>query len=64
MDPIRRNMLATTAAATVMAAASRAFAQQAEQGGATVSFFEKGPVRIHYEEAGTGFRYCSLPAGD
>ena len=63
MDPIRRNMLATTAAATVMAAASRAFAQQAEQGGATVSFFEKGPVRIHYEEAGTGFPLLLIAGG-
>src|SRR6267154_2320468 len=55
MDPIRRNILATGAAATAMAAAPRLFAQQTAQGGAAMSFYEKGPVRIHYEEAGSGF---------
>ena len=48
MDPIRRNILATGAAATAMAAAPRVFAQQTGQGGAAMSFYEKGPVRIHY----------------
>ena len=55
MDPIRRNVLATGAAATAMAAAPRAFAQQAGQGVPTTSFYEKGPVRIHYQEVGSGF---------
>ena len=27
--------------------------KKAEQGGAARSFYEKGPVRIHYEEAGS-----------
>jgi len=44
MDPIRRNVLATGAAATAMAAAPRAFAQQAGQGVPTTSFYEKGPM--------------------
>jgi hypothetical protein len=57
-------MLVTTAAVTVRAAASRAFAQQAEQGGAAVPFVEKGPVRIHYEEAGTGFPLLLIAGGD
>ena len=48
MDPIRRKILKTGAAATVMAAAPRVFAQQTGQGGAAMSFYEKGPVRIHY----------------
>ena len=48
MDPIRRKILTTGAAATAMAAAPRVFAQQTGQGGAAMSFYEKGPVRIHY----------------
>jgi pimeloyl-ACP methyl ester carboxylesterase len=54
MDPVRRTLLTTGAAATAMAAAPRAFAQQAGQGGSAMSFYEKGPVRIRYEEAGYG----------
>jgi len=54
MDPIRRTLLTTGAAATAMAAAPRAFAQQGGQGGQAMSFYETGPVRIHYEEAGSG----------
>jgi hypothetical protein len=41
LDPIRRKILKTGAAATVMAAAPRVFAQK-------TSFYKKGPVRIHY----------------
>jgi hypothetical protein len=37
MDPIRRNMLATGAAATAMATAPRVFAQQAGQAGLAAS---------------------------
>ena len=55
MDPTRRKILATGAAVTAMAAAPRVFAQQTGKGGAAMSFYEKGPVRIHYEEAGSGF---------
>ena len=57
MDPIRRTILATGAAATAVAAAPRVFAQQTGQDAATVSFYEKGAVRIHF--AGGRFR---LPA--
>jgi pimeloyl-ACP methyl ester carboxylesterase len=63
MDPIRRNILATGAAATAMAAAPRAFAQQAGQGGAAMSFYEKGSVRIRYEEAGSGFPLLLIAGG-
>src|SRR3979490_2762352 len=63
MDPIRRNILATGAAATAMAAAPRLFAQQTGQGGATKAFYEKGPVRIHYEEAGSGFPLLLIAGG-
>src|SRR5262249_23689213 len=30
------------------------FAQQTGQGGKGMSFYERGPVRIHYEESGSG----------
>jgi pimeloyl-ACP methyl ester carboxylesterase len=63
MDPIRRNILATGAAATAMAAAPRLFAQQTGQGGAAMSVYEKGPVRIHYEEAGSGFPLLLIAGG-
>jgi pimeloyl-ACP methyl ester carboxylesterase len=63
MDPIRRNILATGAAATAMAAAPLAFAQQTGQGGAAMSFYEKGPVRIRYEEAGSGFPLLLIAGG-
>jgi pimeloyl-ACP methyl ester carboxylesterase len=55
-------MLAAGAAATAMAAAQRVFAQTG-QGGAAMSFYEKGPVRIHYEEAGAGFPLLLIAGG-
>src|SRR2546427_2853243 len=63
MDLIRRKILATGAAATAMAAVRRVFAQQSKQGGAAMSFYEKGPVRIHYEEAGSGFPLLLIAGG-
>jgi len=62
MDPTRRKILKTGAAATAMAAAPRVFAQPG-QGGAAKSFYEKGPVRIHYEEAGSGFPLLLIAGG-
>ncbi len=63
MDPIRRKLLKTGAAATAMAAAQHVFAQQTGPGGAPMSFYEKGPVRIHYEEAGSGFPLLLIAGG-
>ncbi len=63
MDPIRRNILATGAAATAVAAAPRVFAQQTGQGGAASRFYEKGAVRIHFEEAGSGFPLLLIAGG-
>ncbi|HEV7408322.1 MAG TPA: alpha/beta hydrolase, partial [Bradyrhizobium sp.] len=63
MDPIRRTILTTGAAATAMAAAPRVFAQQAGHGGTAMSFFEKGGVRIHFEEAGSGFPLLLIAGG-
>src|SRR4030088_3757002 len=62
MDPIRRNILATGAAATARAAAPRVFAQQASQAGA-FKFYEKGNVRIRYQEVGSGFPLLVTPGG-
>ena len=63
MDRIRRKILKAGTAATAMAAAPRVFAQQAGQGGAALSFYEKGPVRIHYEEVGSGFPLLLIAGG-
>src|SRR5882762_9581210 len=63
MDSIRRTILTTGAAATAMAAAPRLFAQQTEQGGAAMGTYEKGKVRIHYDEAGSGFPLLLIAGG-
>ena len=63
MDPIRRNILATGAAATAVAAAPQVFAQQTGQAGAAQRFYEKGAVRIHFEEAGSGFPLLLIAGG-
>src|SRR5439155_26935586 len=63
MDLIRRKILATGAAATAMAAVRRVFGQQSKQAGGTVSFYEKGPVRIHYEDVGSGFPLLLIAGG-
>src|SRR5580692_8039860 len=61
MDSTRRTILAT--GATAIATAPRLFAQQTGQGGAAMSFYEKGPVRVHYEEAGSGFPLLLIAGG-
>jgi pimeloyl-ACP methyl ester carboxylesterase len=63
IDKIRRTILATGAAVTAMAAAQRVLAQQAGPGGITTDFFQKGPVRIHYETAGSGFPLLLIAGG-
>jgi pimeloyl-ACP methyl ester carboxylesterase len=63
MDPIRRKLLKAGAAATAMAAAPRVLAQQTGKGEAAMSFYEKGPVRIHYEEVGSGFPLLLIAGG-
>ena len=62
MDPVRRNILATGAAAATIAAAPQVFAQQAGQSG-TGKFYEKGSVRIRYDEAGSGFPLLLIAGG-
>jgi pimeloyl-ACP methyl ester carboxylesterase len=64
MDSIkRRTILKAGAAATAMAAAPRAFAQQTGKGGTAMPFYQKGSVRIHYQEAGSGFPLLLIPGG-
>jgi pimeloyl-ACP methyl ester carboxylesterase len=63
IDSIRRNLLTTGAAATAMAATPRVFAQGTGQGGATMSFYERGPVRIRYEETGSGVPLLLIAGG-
>jgi pimeloyl-ACP methyl ester carboxylesterase len=63
MDPIRRNMLAAGAAATAMAAAPGVFAQPAGQPAAATAFYEKGNIRIRYQEVGSGFPLLVIPGG-
>ena len=62
MGLTRRTILAAGAAAAAASALPGAFAPQANAGG-TGKFYEKGPVRIYYEEAGTGFPLMLLPGG-
>ena len=58
----RRNILEAGAAAAATAALPRAFAQQTSNSG-TGKFYEKGAVRIYYEETGAGFPLMLLPGG-
>jgi len=63
IDHIRRNLLMTGAAVTAVAAAQGALAQQTAQGQVKSSFYEKGNVRIRYQEAGSGFPLLATPGG-
>ena len=62
MDPTRRKILKSGAAATAMAAATRVFAQQGGPGSAG-RFYERGPVRIHYQEFGAGVPLLLIAGG-
>ena len=62
MDRSRRKMIATGVAATAMSAVPRVFAQQSGTG-ETGKFYERGPVRIYYEEAGSGFPLLLISGG-
>jgi pimeloyl-ACP methyl ester carboxylesterase len=63
IDPIRRTMLATGAAATAVAAAPNLFAQAPAQGALPMSIYQRGPVRIRYTEAGAGVPLLIIPGG-
>jgi pimeloyl-ACP methyl ester carboxylesterase len=59
----RRKILAAGAAAAATAAVPRVLAQQSGKAAATETFYQRGPVRISYEEAGSGFPLLLLPGG-
>ena len=63
MGSTRRTILAAGAAVAVTAAVPRVFAQKSGQGGSAVPFYEKGAVRIHFEEAGAGFPLLLIAGG-
>ncbi|MES2563018.1 MAG: alpha/beta hydrolase [Pseudomonadota bacterium] len=63
MDTKRRTLLTTGAAAAAVAAAPSVFAQRTEKGGAVMPFYEKGNVRIHFEDVGSGFPILLIPGG-
>ena len=62
MRMTRRTVLAAAAAAAATAGAPGVFAQQLNQTG-TGKFYERGPVRIYYEESGSGFPLLLIPGG-
>jgi pimeloyl-ACP methyl ester carboxylesterase len=62
MDPKRRALLAAGAAVAATTAVPRVFAVQSGAAGPG-KFYEKGSVRIYYEEAGSGFPLLLLPGG-
>jgi len=62
MDNNRRTVLATGAAAAMVAAAPAAFAQNTPaQNGA--KFYQRGDVRIHYQDSGSGYPLLIIPGG-
>jgi pimeloyl-ACP methyl ester carboxylesterase len=63
MDPTRRSLLITGAAAAA-AAATGAFAQQpAGTANSDAKFYQKGDVRIRYEQTGSGFPLLLIAGG-
>ena len=41
----------------------RSQTRESQQDGAAMSFYEKGPVRIHFEEEGSGFPLVMIAGG-
>jgi len=62
MASTRRTVLAAGAVAAATAAAPRVFSQQTGAQG-NGKFYERGSVRIYYEEAGSGFPLMLIPGG-
>jgi pimeloyl-ACP methyl ester carboxylesterase len=55
--------LTTVPAETALPAAPRLFAQQTGQGANAMGSYEKGDVRIHFEEAGSGYPLLLIAGG-
>ena len=62
-DPTRRDILAAGAVATALGTTPALFAQQAGQAETGARFYEKGSVRIAYQETGSGFPLLLIPGG-
>src|SRR5215472_3225135 len=64
VDETRRKILKTGAAASAIAAVPPVLALQlpGERDG-RISFYERGPVKIHYEEWGSGFPLMLISGG-
>src|SRR5215510_2781419 len=62
VDPIRRKLLKTGAAAAAMAATPALLAQQSGSG-ESQRFYQRGNVRIRYEESGSGFPLLLIAGG-
>jgi len=62
VDPTRRKLLKSGAAAAAMAATPSVLAQQSASGDSG-RFYQRGPVRIRYEESGSGFPLLLIPGG-
>jgi pimeloyl-ACP methyl ester carboxylesterase len=63
MDTNRRNLLTTGAAVAAATAAPLAFAQQPAKGAPGMQFYQKGNVRIRYQEVGSGFPVLIIHGG-
>jgi pimeloyl-ACP methyl ester carboxylesterase len=63
VDETRRKILKTGATAAAMAAVPPVLAQQAGQTAPAGKFYERGPVRIHYQEWGSGFPLMLISGG-
>jgi pimeloyl-ACP methyl ester carboxylesterase len=62
VDTVRRKLLKTGAAAAAMAAAPPVLAQQSGSG-ESARVYQRGNVRIRYEEIGSGFPLLLIPGG-
>ncbi len=60
VDKTRRRILKAGAAASMMAAAPSVLAQQSAP---KESFYEKGGVKLHYQDVGSGFPLLLIPGG-
>jgi pimeloyl-ACP methyl ester carboxylesterase len=63
VDETRRKILKTGAAAAAMAAVPPVLAQQNNQAAPAGKFYERGKVRIHYQEWGSGFPLLLISGG-
>src|SRR5215472_15523807 len=64
VDDTRRKILKTGAAAAALTTVPPALAlQQSGERAGRLSFYERGPVKIHYEEWGSGFPLLLISGG-